>query len=99
VNELVVKLADTRANVKTLENWVVAMEFAQIPGGSGVPAEPMYAAVVGAPDNVVLGVASSSRLDPQAVLLSAPGTVIMPELLSSDIDRLLGLDGGSSLIY
>jgi len=32
VSDLVVKLADTRANVKTLENWVVAMKFTQIPG-------------------------------------------------------------------
>jgi len=104
VSDLVVKLADTRANVKTLENWVVAMEFTQIPGGSGASAVPMYAARFGAPANVVLGSASSSSLDPQAVglnvgLLSATGTVTMPELMSSDIDRLLGLEVGASLIY
>jgi len=35
VGELSVKLADVRANVKTLEGWVVAIEFTQIPGGVG----------------------------------------------------------------
>jgi len=96
VGELVAKLADARANVKTLEDWMVAMEFTQIPGGGGVPAVPMHTARVVAPVNV--GGASSSGMDPHAII-SASGTVIMPELSSSDIDRLLGLDGGSSLIY
>jgi len=96
VGELAVKLADARGNVKTLENWMVAMKFAQLPGGSGVPAVPTHAARVVALVNV--GGASSSGLDPHA-LISASGTVLMPELLSSDIDRLLGLDGGSSLLH
>jgi len=91
-----VKLADARANVKTLESWMVAMEFAQIPGGSGVTAVPDHNASVVAPVNV--DGASSSGNNPHAII-GASGTVVMPELSSSDIDRLLGLDGKPSLIY
>jgi len=96
VGELAVKLADARANVKTLESWVVAMEFTQIPGGSGVPAVPTQNASVVAP--VSLGGASLSGVGPHAIV-SASDTVLMPEMSACDIDRLLGLDGGSAHIY
>jgi len=84
VGELGVGLADVRANVKILESWMVAMEFAQVPGGSGV------------------SLCSSSAVAPVdvgGVLDSASGTVFMPDMTSADIDRLLGMDGGSTPLY
>jgi len=87
VGELAVKLADARANVKTLESWVVAMEFTQILGGSGVPGVPLRTSSVVAPVSV------------GGAIISASGTGLMPDMTSSDIDRLLGLDGGSAPMY
>jgi len=81
-------LSETRANVKSLENWVVALEFAQIPGGGGAADAPMYTARPGAPASVVLGHSSSTSLAPQAAP-SILATATLTELLASDIDRLL----------
>jgi len=52
-----------------------------------VPAVPSHTASVVAPVSV------------GGAIISASGTVLMPEMTSSDIDRLLGLDGGSAPMY
>jgi len=86
VGELSVELVDIRANVKTLEGWVVAMEFTQIPGGSGVPVVPLR---------------TSSFVAPVSVggAISVSGAGLMPDMTSADIDRLLGMDGGSAPMF
>jgi len=85
VSDLTSKLAETRAIVKSLDNWVIATEFAQ---ASGCGAVPVYTARGAAPTSVVPGSAPVSSLALQA-FVSAPVTTTLPELLASDIDLLL----------
>jgi len=85
VSDLNSKLAETRAIVKSLDNWVIATDFAQ---ASGCGAVPVYTARGVAPASVVLGSASASSLAPQA-FVSAPVMTTLTELLASDIDLLL----------
>jgi len=101
VSDLTAKLAETRVVVKSLDNWVVAADFAQLSGLSTVVATalPLRTMMSGAPASVVLGPGSSSSAALKAVPYSATVIATMPELLSADIDRLLALDGGESLSY
>jgi len=80
VSDLTSKLVETRAVVKSLDNWVIATEFAQVSGCSAVP---VYTARGVVPASVVLGSVPASSL------VCAPGTAILTELLASDIDHLL----------
>jgi len=84
VSDLTTKLAETRAIVKSLDNWVIATEFAQ---ASVCGAVPLYAAKGTAPASVVPGSVPGSSLVLQS-LVSAPVTTTLPELLASDIDLL-----------